>query len=161
MRSFIFPMLVLSTWAIAEPIIKASPGITGVSYTRTESHELNDVELNFVRNMATVDVVANAQNIVTRINTPVMVRSTHVVCFGTFLTTEADYNFTLDIGGQQTVVRDHIVIPARQRTCVTKEIYKQVSFPARGNYAYSATTTGRTFSTGIRQARSNAFIFVS
>jgi hypothetical protein len=144
----------------AEATIKSSPGLSGVSYSRIESRELNPDELKSLRMNATADVTANAYNVNTSPNRPVMVRSSHTVCFSTLLTTEADYQFTLDIGGQQTVVSEHIVIPARQRTCVTKELYRQVSFPSAGQYRYSATTSGSTYLAGKKETHSDAYIFV-
>lgn len=161
MKALLFPLLVFSTYAIAEPVIKASPGLAGVSYSRIESRNLTDDELKSIRMMATIDIVANNSDITTQPYKAVMAKSAHTVCFSTFLTTEGDYNFVLDVGGQQTTVSEHIVLPARQRTCVTKELYKQMTFPSRGKFAYSATSTGYTMSTGKRQASSNAYIFVN
>ncbi len=146
---------------LAEATIRVSQGEGGVSYSRIESFPLSDADLKPLRMMATIDITASASNVVTSVSTPVMAQSSHTVCFSTFLTTEADYNFVLDVGGQQTTVSEHIVIPARQRTCVTKQLYKEVSFPGRGNFAYSATSTGSTFSTGKRSTRSDATIFVN
>jgi hypothetical protein len=147
--------------AHAEPTIKSSSKEPyGVSYSRIESHELSDAELKSIRMTASCDVTASATNVTTSPGRPTMARSQHTVCFSTLLTTEADYSFVLDIGGQQTVVSEHIVIPNRQRTCVTKELYKQVTFPNAGNYAYSATSTGTTYLAGSKQAHSDAYIFV-
>lgn len=160
MKALIFPLLVLSAYAAAEPTIRVSQGNGGVIYSRIESQALTDAEMKSVRMMATADVTASNSNVYTSINKPVMVRSSHTACFSTFLTTEADYSFVLDIGGQQTTVSEHIVIPNKQRTCVTKQLYKQVSFAARGNYAYSATSTASTQLAGKKQTRSSAYIFV-
>jgi hypothetical protein len=161
MKALIFPLLVLSTWAIAEPVIRVSQGDGGVLYSRIESTPLSADEIKSVRMRATADVTASTTNITATVNRPVVVKSWHTACFSTMFTTEADYSFVLDIGGQQTTVSEHIVIPNSQRTCVTKELYKQVTFPTRGNYAYSATSTGTTQMAGRKQTTSNAYIFVN
>ena len=161
MKALIFPLLVLASYAAAEPTIRVSQGVGGVMYSRIESTALTDAELKSVRMMATADVSASNTNVYTSPNKPVVARSSHTACFSTFLTTEADYSFVLDIGGQQTTVSEHIVIPNKQRTCVTKELYKQVTFPSRGNYTYSATSTASTYLAGKKQAHSDAVIFVN
>lgn len=146
---------------LADATIKSSSsGIYGVSYSRIESTALTDSEIKGLRMTATADVTAAAYNINAPVNKPVMARSAHTVCFSTLLTTEADYQFVLDVGGQQTVVSEHIVIPNKQRTCVTKELYKQVTFPSVGNYQYSATTSGTTYLAGKKETHSDAYIFV-
>lgn len=152
--------LIISMSAHAEPTIKASPGLSGVSYSRIESTALTPEDIKGLRMRATADVTAAAYNVNANVGKPVMVRSSHTVCFSTLLTTEADYQFTLDIGGQQTVVSEHIVIPNSQRTCVTKELYRQVSFPSPGTYRYSATTSGTTYLAGKKETHSDANIFV-
>jgi len=144
----------------AEATIKSSPGLSGVSYSRIESVPLTPAEIKSMRMTATADVSASAQNVTTSPGKPVMARSSHTVCFSTLLTTEADYQFVLDVGGQQTVVSEHIVIPNSQRTCVTKELYRQVAFPSAGQYRYSATTSGTTYLAGKRETHSDAYIFV-
>ena len=161
MKRLIWPAsLIFCISAHAEPTIKSSPGISGVSYSRIESHELTADEKKSIRMTATADVSASAVNVTTSPGKSVMARSSHTVCFSTLLTTEADYQFTLDIGGQQTIVSEHIVIPNSQRTCVTKELYRQVSFPNAGNYRYSATTSGTTYLAGKKETHSDAYIFV-
>ena len=162
MKYLILPGLCLAAASLcqAEATIKVSQGEGGVSYSRIESTALNDAETKSVRMRATADVTASVMNITASPNIPVMVKSMHTACFSTLLTTEADYQFILDVGGQQTVVSEHIVIPNNQRTCVTKELYKQVTFTGRGNYAYSATSSGTTAMAGKRQITSNAYIFV-
>jgi len=162
MRRLIIPILCLATANLchAEAAIKSSPGVSGVSYSRIESTALTDAEIKSFRLNASADVTASAYNIYTYKNTYVTVRSSHTACFSTLLTTEADYNFVLDIGGQQTTVSEHIVIPARQRTCVTKDLYKQVSFYSPGSYRYSATSSGTTYLAGKRETHSDAYIFV-
>lgn len=151
----------ISTRCHAEASIKSSSsGMYGVSYSRIESTTLTDDEIKGLRMTATADVGASAYNINTAVNRPVMARSTHTACFSTLLTTEADYQFILDVGGQQTVVSEHIVIPARQRTCVTKELYKQATFPSAGNYRYSASSSATTYLAGKKEVHSDAYIFV-
>lgn len=159
-RLILAPCLIACISANAEPVIKSSPGVSGVSYSRIESTALTDADLKSIRMTATADVTANAYNVNATVNRPVMIRSSHTVCFSTFLTTEADYEFKLDIGGQQTVVSEHIVIPNKNRTCVTKELYRQVTFPSAGNYLYSATTSGTTYLAGKKETHSDAYIFV-
>lgn len=163
MKRLILPSLCLAAASLcqAEATIRVSQGEGGVSYSRIESTPLNATEMKSLRMMATADVTASAMNITASPNRPVMVKSLHTACFSTMFTTEADYAFVLDIGGQQTTVSEHIVIPNRQRTCVTKELYKQVTFASRGNYAYSATSTGTTQLAGKKQTTSNAYIFVN
>jgi hypothetical protein len=131
-----------------------------VSYSRIESTALTDSDIKGLRMTATADVTANVSNVNASVNKPLMVRSSHTVCFSTLLTTEADYQFVLDVGGHQTVVSEHIVIPNKQRTCVTKELYQQVSFPSPGNYRYSATSSGTTYLAGKKETHSDAYIFV-
>ena len=163
MKRIILSSLCLITASLchADAIIKSSSHeLYGVSYSRIESIELTPDELKSIWMKATADVTAYTYNIMASQNKAIMVRSSHTVCFSTFLTTEADYQFILDIGGQQTVVREHIVIPARQRTCVTKELYKQVSFPNSGKYRYSAITSGTTYLAGKKETHSDAYIFV-
>lgn len=150
----------MSASTFAEPIVKTSNGLGGVSYSKIESRDLDEDELQSVRMKATIDISVNTYNVHAHINKPVIVRSTHKVCFSTFLTTNAQYNFVLDIGGQQTSVHEKIVIPARQNTCVTKQLYKQVTFPSAANFAYSATSTGYTMLTGTKRAYSSSDIFV-
>lgn len=163
MKQIIIPSLFLAAASLchAEATIKSSPGLAGVSYSRIESTALTEAEIKSLRMTATVDVVASVSNVITTVNNPVMVRSSHTVCFSTFLTTEADYVFNIDIGGQQSSASEHIVIPARQRTCVTKELYRSVVFPGKGNYQYTASTMGRTMSSGQKSDSSSAFIFVN
>ncbi len=163
MRNVIIPALCLAAASLchAEATIKVSQGEGGVSYSRIESTKLTEPELKSIRMTATADVTASASNIPATVNRPIVVKSLHTACFSTMFTTEADYSFVLDIGGQQTTVSEHIVIPNNQRTCVTKELYKQMTFPSRGNYAYSATSTARTALAGTKQTRSNAYIFVN
>lgn len=160
MNAMVFPLLVLSSFALAEPVIKVSQGKGGVLYSRVESTPLDESEMKSVKMTATADVTASASNVFAVSDRPVMVRSRHTACFRTLFTTEADYIFVLDIGGQQTIVTEHLVIPNHQRTCVTKELYKQVRFPGRGNYAYTATSTATTQLAGKKQASSSAYIFV-
>ncbi len=163
MRRLVFPALCLLTTSLchAEATIKSSSsGVYGVSYSRIESTELTDAEVKGLRMTATADVTANAYNVNTNVNKPAMARSSHTVCFSTLLTTEADYQFTLDVGGRQTVVSEHIVIPNKQRTCVTKELYQQVSFPSPGNYRYSASSSGTTYLAGKKEIHSDAYVFV-
>lgn len=161
MRQLIWPVsLIFCMSANAEPTVKSSPGLSGISYSRIESRQLDPDELKSLRMTATADVTASATNVSTSPNKPVMARSSHTVCFSTLLTTEADYQFVLDIGGQQTVVSEHIVIPNKQRTCVTKELYRQVSFPNAGNYRYSASTSGTTYLAGKKETHSDAYVFV-
>ncbi len=161
MNQLIWPAcLIFCMSAHAEPTIKSSPGLAGVSYSRVESTALTPDEIKSIRMTATADVSASAVNVTTSPGKPVMARSSHTVCFSTLLTTEADYQFVLDIGGQQTVVSEHIVIPNRQRTCVTKELYRQVSFPSEGQYRYSATTSGTTYLAGKKEIHSDAYVFV-
>jgi len=161
MKRLIWPVCLITCMsAHAEPTIKSSPGLAGVSYSRIESTALTDAEIKSLRMTATADVSAAAYNVNASVNKPVMARSSHTVCFSTLLTTEADYVFTLDIGGQQTVVSEHIVIPNKNRTCVTKELYRQVSFPSAGNYRYSASTSGTTYLAGKKEIHSDAYIFV-
>lgn len=163
MKRILLPSLCLVAASLchAEATIKSSNhGVYGVSYTRIESFELNVEEIKAIRMNASADVTATTYNVNATVNRPVMVRSAHTVCFSTLLTTEADYAFTLDIGGHQTVVSEHIVIPARQRTCVTKELYQQATFPSAGNYRYSATTSGTTYLAGKKETHSDAYVFV-
>ncbi len=162
MKQLIYPACLIFCMSLhAEPTIKSSaPGVYGISYSRIESTALTDDDIKSIRMNATADVTASTRNINASVNRPVMARSSHTVCFSTLLTTEADYKFVLDVGGQQTVVLEHIVIPARQRTCVTKELYKQVTFPSAGQYRYSASTSGTTYLAGKKEVHSDAYIFV-
>lgn len=163
MKRLILPSLCLAVASLchAEATIKSSaPGVYGVSYSRIETRQLTDDEIKSIRMTATADVTANAYNVNANVNKPAMARSSHTVCFSTLLTTEADYQFTLDVGGRQTIVSEHIVIPNKQRTCVTKELYQQVSFPSPGNYRYSATSSGTTYLAGKKETHSDAYIFV-
>ena len=147
--------------AHAEPTITCPKGEKcGVSRTVIEYTELSEKDLKGVRYMATVNVMASAQNVSMKVNQQGMAKAVYTACFETFLTTEGDYKFTLDVGGLQTVVGDHIVLPARQRTCVSKELYKPVSFPSTGNYQYTATSTGYTMSSGNHSTNSVAYIMV-
>ena len=161
MKRLAYPAcLIFCISAHAEPTIKSSPGLSGISYSRVESTALTESDIKSLRMTATADVSASATNVTTSPGKPVMARSSHTVCFSTLLTTEADYQFTLDVGGQQTIVSEHIVIPNSQRTCVTKELYRQVSFPNVGSYRYSATTSGTTYLAGKKETHSDAYIFV-
>lgn len=162
MKRSIWAVCLISCTAVhAEPILKStSPGLYGVSYSRVETRQLTDNEIKSIRMTATADVTASAYNVNANVNKPAMARSSHTVCFSTLLTTEADYQFTLDVGGRQTVVSEHIVIPNKQRTCVTKELYQQVNFPSPGNYRYSATSSGTTYLAGKKETHSDAYIFV-
>ena len=154
--------LAAASRCVAQATIKSSSsGVYGVSYSRIESTDLTDAEIKGLRTTATADVTASASNINASVNHPVMVRSSHTACFSTVLTTEADYQFVLDVGGRQTVVSEHLVIPNRQRTCVTKELYQQVTFPTTGQYRYSATSSGTTQMAGRKEIHSDAYVFVS
>jgi len=162
MKRLIIPGLCFAAASLchAEASIKVSQGDGGVLYSRIESTPLTADEIKSTRMMATAEVTASTTNITGTVNQPVVVKSWHTVCFSTMFTTEADYSFVLDIGGQQTVVSEHIVIPNKQRTCVTKELYKQVTFASPGSYRYSASSIGTTQMAGKKETHSDAYIFV-
>lgn len=130
-------------------------GVSSYSITETD---IPLPEANVM--MASIDIAASTSNISTRAGQSVTVPSYHTVCFSTFLTTEADYSFVLNVGGKQSVMKNHIVIPARKKTCISTQLYQNVMFSSAGNYQFTATSTGNTFSTGLRQASSSAFVFV-
>lgn len=149
----------------AEPKVQMTPGITGgILSTQITTTMLTDKDRARVKNtgvmMATADVYAGATNITLNRAQQGTARSTHSVCFETWLTTEADYKFTIDVGGRQIVISDHIVIPNDRRTCVQHELYENVVFNAPGAYTYYAITTGTTQMAGEKRAVGQATISV-
>lgn len=147
----------------AEPKIQMSPGVKGgVLSTQITSTLLTDAEKKRISpKMATATVYAGTVDININRNQHGMARSVHSVCFETWLTTEADYKFTLDVGGRQIVMQDHIVIPNDRKTCVQHELYQDVSFSAPGAYSYYAITTGTTQMAGEKRANSRGTIRVN
>ena len=148
----------------AQYTIKSPRGIvSGVSASRIESTDLPKQRLEQIKaqTFATLDVAAHASDVRTSPGKQTMAISTHTACFDTFLHTEGDYSFILDVGGRQTVVSDHIDLPQGKRTCVTHELYQQVNFPSQGNFMYTATSKAWTMTSGVRTASSNAFIIVN
>jgi len=148
--------------AISAPIVVVPPGMQGgITSTHIETYDLPNNPFHGVRATATADVIAYADNVHASVNSPVMARGHHLVCFDTWFTTEANYMMVLDVGGKQTKISEHIVIPAHKRTCISHGTYMQVSFPSAGNYMYSASTSGSTQMAGTKMSRSNAIITVS
>lgn len=150
----------------ASPTIQMSPGTEGgVLSTQITTTRLTDKEREGIKTAqimtATADVYAGANDIRLRINERGMAISTHSVCFTTWLTTEADYKFTLDVGGHQVTMADHIVIPNDRRTCVQHQLYQNVRFPVPGVYNSYAITTGTTRMAGERRAQHRGTISVS
>lgn len=142
--------------------VQSPPGVqAGVVSAKIETHDLTAAEKKRIKlNMATVSVTAQAFDVKVRRGEPARALGLHTVCFGTFLTTEADYNFVLNVGGNQTNIANHIVIPANKRTCVTLQTYQFATFPFTGNYMYTASSYGSTFSSGQWDAHSTAYITV-
>jgi hypothetical protein len=138
----------------AEPKLQITPGVQGgVLSTQITTTKLSDVDkARMSHNTASADVYAGAVDITLNRNQVGIARSTHSVCFETFLTTQADYKFTLDVGGHQVVMSDHIV--------VQHELYQRVSFPAAGSYSYYAITTGTTRMAGEKRAEHRGTISV-
>lgn len=131
----------------------------GVLSTRIERQRI-ETPPKGARMMATVDLVANAVNVNATPGRPAMARGSHSACFETWFTTEGDYKFVLDVGGHQTVVTEHIMLPAHERTCVSHELYYNITFPTAGTYQYTASSSAYTQMAGWRTARSDASIFV-
>ncbi len=153
--------LITCITAHAEPVIKSStPDLYGVSYSRIESRELTPQEIKSLNMNATADVRVDIREAYGQRNKPILLKSTHTACFRTALTTEADYQFVLDVGGQQTVVSEHIVIPNNQQTCVTRDLYKQFTFPNDGTYTYHASTSATTQLAGKKETHDDKWIYV-
>lgn len=149
----------------AEPKLQMTPGVTGgVLSTQITTTMLSDADRVRIKGanamMATAEVYAGAVNITLNRGQSGVARTTHSVCFETWLTTEADYKFTIDVGGHQIVMSDHIVIPNNRRTCVQHELYENVVFNSPGAYTYYAITTGTTQMAGEKRATGQATISV-
>ena len=161
MRLAILAAILLVTSAQARYTLELPKGGQGgVSETTVTHTDLNPHELEGVKMMASVYAWARAANVNAKPGQAVTVSSYHTICFETFLTTEADYTFTLDVGGKQSIAKNHIVIPARQRTCVSHQLYQNVAFSSPGNYQYFARSNGYTMSSGNRGVATSAFVFV-
>lgn len=159
-KVFMAAALCCAASAHAEYTVTCPKGdVCGVLSSRIERQPIEMTQSRKVMT-ATADLTANATNITTNVGKPVMARGTHTACFETFFTTEGDYKFVLDVGGHQTVVTEHILLPAHQRTCVSHETYYQMAFPSTGTYQYSATSSGYTQMAGWRSVRSDAYVFV-
>lgn len=149
--------------AYCAPVLQMSPGTDGgilstqITRTRLTAKERQSIKAI----QATADVYAGANNIRIHRNESGMVISDHSVCFTTWLTTEADYKFSLDVGGHQVVMSDHIVIPNDRRTCVQHQLYQNVRFPVPGVYSSYALTTATTRMAGERRAQYHGTISVS
>lgn len=159
MRKLIYPAcLIFCMSAHAEPKLQMTPGVDGgVLSTQITTTELKDsdkkrLSIMGVRMTATADVYAGTVDLSLNRNELGTARSTHSVCFETLFTTEADYKFTIDVGGHQIVMSDHIVIPNNRRTCVQHELYQNVRFPSQGVYSYYAITSGTTMMAGEKRA---------
>lgn len=154
-------LMICATASHAEYTLLLPKGVQGgVSETTVTHTDLSNRELEGARITASAYAWARVVNVTTRPGQPVTVSSYHTICFETFLTTEADYTFTLDVGGKQSVAKNHIVIPARQRTCVSHQLYQNVAFASPGNYQYFARSNGYTMSSGNRGVATSAFVFV-
>jgi hypothetical protein len=110
--------------------------------------------------MASAEVFAGADDITLNRNQHGMARTTHSVCFETWFTTEADYKFTIDVGGHQVIMTDHIVIPNDRRTCVQHELYQDVAFSSSGAYTYHGITSATTQMAGEKRATAQGTISV-
>ena len=157
--------LAAGTLCHAEPKIQMSPGTSGgVMSTRITTTLLSESDHKRMSAMplatASADVYAGAVDITLNRNQKGVAKTVHSVCFETWLTTEADYKFVMDVGGHQIVMSDHIVIPNDRRTCVQHELYQNVSFPASGAYSYYATTSGTTRMAGEKRAQARGTISV-
>lgn len=154
-------LMLATTTANAQYTLELPKGVQGgVSETTITHTDLNPSELDSAKMMASVYAWARAGNVNAKPGQAVTVSSYHTICFETFLTTEADYTFTLDVGGKQSIAKNHIVIPARQRTCVSHQLYQNVAFSSPGNYQYFARSYGYTMSSGNRGVATSAFVFV-
>jgi hypothetical protein len=153
------------TAAHAEPTIQVSPGtVGGVLSTRITTTMLSESDHKRMSAMplatASADVYAGAVDITLNRNQQGIAKTVHSVCFETWLTTEADYKFVMDVGGHQVVMSDHIVIPNDRRTCIQHELYQRVSFPTPGAFSYYAITSGTTKMAGEKRATGRATITV-
>jgi len=158
-------IMVACSVAAAEPKLQMTPGVTGgVLSTQITTTMLTDADRARIKSAnimtASAEVYAGAVNITLNRGQAGVARSTHSVCFETWLTTEADYKFTIDVGGRQIVMSDHIVIPNDRRTCVQHELYENVVFNSPGAYTYYAVTTGTTKLAGEKRAVGQATISV-
>jgi hypothetical protein len=147
------------SYASLQPPESLKPGVWSTKITRTQLSDSDIKRLSKVK-MATADVYAGTQDISLQVNQHGTVRSTHSVCFETLFTTEADYMFDLNVGGISNTLRDHIVIMARQRTCVENQLYKDVNFSSPGNYAFYAISSGTTQMAGEKRTTSRGNISV-
>ncbi len=140
---------------------KSHPKVVFASIGSIERRPLANAELKSVmNNMAVVELSTSVSDISAKINKPFMVKSVHQMCIDTFLSTDADYEFNLDVGGKQRKISGRIVLPARERTCIQRELYEQVSFASAGKYMFTASTNGGTWSSGMLSKKSDAFITV-
>ena len=148
-----------NSYASLQPPEALKPGVWSTKITRTQLTDADIKRLSYVK-MATADVYAGTSDINLRTNQRGTARSVHSVCFETLLTTEADYMFDLNVGGISNIMKDHIVIMARQRTCVEHQLYKEVSIGSPGNYAFYAITSGTTQMAGEKRTTSRGNISV-
>lgn len=168
MKLAIIPALLLATavnakvTGDAQYTVTNSPGVNGGVYSsRIESRELTADEIQGIDPMmATATVSASARSVSTKVHSTVMAYGHHTVCFTTMFTTEADYSFLLNVGGRQTNISQHIVIPAHQMTCISHDTYQSVTFPTRGNYSFTATTSARTQLAGSKSTTATGMIEV-
>lgn len=156
---------VAATVAHAEPRLQMTPGTDGgVLSTQITTTKLSEADhKRLAANptmMATAEVYAGTVDVTLNRNQAGMARSIHSVCFETWLTTEADYKFTLNVGGHEVSMSDHIVIPNDRKTCVQHELYQNVSFPSPGVYTFYAVTTGTTQMAGEKRATHQGTISV-
>lgn len=159
-------LFVVTSLAHAEPKLQMTPGVKGgvlsTQITTTMLTEADKQRMSAMPHMmATADVYAGTVDFTLGRNQTGMARSTHSVCFETWLTTEADYKFVLDVGGRQIVMKDHIVIPNDRRTCIQHELYENVSFSSPGAYSYYATTSATTQMAGEKRAQHRGTITVN
>lgn len=158
-------IMVCCSVALAEPKLQLSPGTSGglvstkITYTMLTDADRKRMKSESLMN-ASATVYAGAVDFTINRGQHGTARSNHSVCFETWFTTEADYKFTLDVGGHQVIMSDHIVIPNDRRTCVEHQLYQDVSFSSTGVYPYYAITTGTTQMAGERRATGQGTISV-
>lgn len=169
MNTKIFCIALLTACAsssYADPKIQLTPGVKGgVLSTKYTSYMLTDddkarIKANRTTMMASADVFAGATDITLNRGQHGIARTTHSACFETWFTTEADYKFTIDVGGHQVVMSDHIVIPNDRRTCVQHELYQDVAFSSSGAYTYYAITSATTQMAGEKRTTGQGTISV-
>jgi hypothetical protein len=158
-------IMAICSVATAEPKLQMTPGVKGgVLSTRITTYMLTDADKARIKSnrtmMASADVYAGAADITLNRGQHGMARTTHSVCFETWFTTEADYKFTIDVGGHQVIMSDHIVIPNDRRTCVQHELYEDVAFSSPGAYTYYGITSATTQMAGEKRTTGKGTISV-